>query len=655
VPGTELPTSPGSAVYWDARTHLSGLRVWQYTAPIVPGVQVDADTCYWVSIMGAGRPDCTVHWNESRDGNNYRVRDDDSNWGYEDIRLSDYAFCVDLGIVPATTPWVDGGCGDLDVACCHRNRTCSDGLLSDCAAEGGVFFPTGTGYPFESCDDVTCPVPLNDDCENAKRICENVCTHPTNSLLSSRWSCEVTADCPSPDVCAPWAPDLDNGYCVNLDLLDDGPVCSRSALDCYDSSQCQPYPDHEIYRCYANTDNRLATTDGPSAGAACFSSGENSFQADVWNKLVSPCNGILVVDECRSQLTYDGMLSVHGNHTANYDLTACPITTNDDLLMCNDDFCPGSATVSGVQAHVVDGAVYLLRIGGWAGGGTLESADQGRATMNIGFICPATVPAFPPTLPANARHWYAKNRYLSMNLANNANNPVAYEVTVAQMYRCSNDEGRACVTNADCLAGGTCIAHADVGSVVGYIGLPVNPNGACDPGLHACCHPNDDCGGEFFADVISTPWFRVWTEDTVHLTGCEIIPAVVYEIRAIDLATGGPSVPLTIGTIPKPDLQYGDCVGEVAGGQFTPPQGVVNVTDLQAYLISNKGGFGGTAPVHTTWVDLHGLSLDICPSGTCVIPQQILNVSDMQLIRFGMQGDKYVDTPGQENPGNCPP
>jgi len=36
------------------------------------------------------------------------------------------------------------------------------------------------------------------------------------------------------------------------------------------------------------------------------------------------------------------------------------------------------------------------------------------------------------------------------------------------------------------------------------------------------------------------------------------------------------------------------------------------------------------------------------------VPQQILNVGDLQTIKFGYLGQTYVETPGQENPGDCP-
>jgi len=703
LPGTELTDSPGLDVEWDSRSSQPGYRTWRYSAPIDPPVQVEFGECYWLSIMGRGRPDCTVHWTESRDGNNYRMHDNDGIWGYEDLRQSDYSWWVDIGIVQAVTPWVDGGCGDIEVACCRRDRSCLEGLLSECLADNGIFFPIDAdpNAPLHSCVDVTCPGPLNDNCEDAIPICQSVCTYPvanedcigagdpaacctgagsgTCNRLSSRWTCNTDDDCPDPDVCLPWDTDPDNGFCVNDDLLPDGPVCSRSAADCYDGSSCRPVVNAEVMRCFANKDNRLATTDGPSAGGACFASGENSFQADIWHRIDAPCTGIVVIDECRSQLTYDGMLAVFGDRTPEYADTACPITTNDDLLMCNDDFCPGSAVLSGVQANVVRNATYLLRSGGWSGSGSIHDASQGRATMNIGMICLSVPPPGPCVgVPEDPEHQARKNRYISMDLTTNMPYSVAYEITVAEMNRCTVDQRRVCLPSAPagdpdacpnicngnhdlqcsddemcggfapCIPSGPCGGTSDVGTVLGYIGEPTYAAGAC--------FPNDDCDGQYFADVVSAPVYRIWTEETVHVTGCEISPAIVYEIRAVDQLGGSDCEPFLIGTVGKPSgVHYGDVAGPVTAGAFGPPDGFVSVIDVSCYLITNQGRRGSTVPAHTTWVDLHGDADETCDPGVpCVVPQGILNVSDLSRIKFGFIGKTYVETPGQMAPGDCP-
>ena len=59
---------------------------------------------------------------------------------------------------------------------------------------------------------------------------------------------------------------------------------------------------------------------------------------------------------------------------------------------------------------------------------------------------------------------------------------------------------------------------------------------------------------------------------------------------------------------------------------------------------------------HTTSADLHGVAAYDCdtPLTGCIVPQQILNVSDLQTITFGFQGQTYEETPGQVLSGDCP-
>jgi hypothetical protein len=87
-----------------------------------------------------------------------------------------------------------------------------------------------------------------------------------------------------------------------------------------------------------------------------------------------------------------------------------------------------------------------------------------------------------------------------------------------------------------------------------------------------------------------------------------------YEIRAtVDGIVF--TDPLEVATIHKPgNGWYRDVVGIGTGHLppepgFTGPNGAVNVTDVQAFLLTVQGP---TSPsVHTTWVDLHGLGVGI--------------------------------------------
>jgi len=54
-----------------------------------------------------------------------------------------------------------------------------------------------------------------------------------------------------------------------------------------------------------------------------------------------------------------------------------------------------------------------------------------------------------------------------------------------------------------------------------------------------------------------------------------------------------------------------------------------------------------SASAHTTWVDLHGL-------GAGSPPDFILDVSELQRIKFGFLGQIFTDVPEQLDPEDCP-
>jgi len=330
---------------------------------------------------------------------------------------------------------------------------------------------------------------------------------------------------------------------------------------------------------------------------------------------------------------------------------------DDDSDVDGSDYTEFVACFTGSDGGPVAGA---CEIDDFDADGDVDCAD-----WNL-FVIAWTEPGEPPDFaqciiqvpqPASSPHDARKNRYISVN-ANNAE-PVALQVELTSMKRCDGDLRRACVVDADCpgictlnqdlqctndtICGGygpcmptsPCVQHPDVGSVTRWVGVP----------FESVCTPLDDCSGQWFAHLADDPTYRVWTESVIHITDCRIVPVADYAVRATFEAPIF-SNPLIIGTIAKPQVHYADCVGPVdpGTGEFLPADGYTNVTDVQAYLIANQGG--ATAP-HTTWVDLHSGSVP-------VVPQQILNVGDLQTIKFGFLGQTYVDTPGHEDPGDCP-
>ena len=353
---------------------------------------------------------------------------------------------------------------------------------------------------------------------------------------------------------------------------------------------------------------------------------------------------------------------------------------NGVLDECEGDDCNGNGTLD--ECDIADGADtdcdvnYVPDLcdfancdgdpgcGDCTSNGILDRCDIDNGTLNDanGDGFPDECELHTPASAGPPHHDAPKHRYISI-VPNNVVS-VAFRVELTSMQRCFGDPRRACIVDGDCpgvcdndnnlqcendgiCGGGTCVPtspcvqHSSVGAAK-WVDEPFSNT----------CLPLYDCAGQWFSNLTDTAVYRVWTEDTLHITACEIVPVASYEVRSTaDGVTF--SDPLMIGTINKPQVQYGDCVGPVVGGAYTPPDGFTNVTDVQAYLIANQGG--ASAP-HTTWVDVHGALVgSACTGGDCIVPQQILNVGDLQTIKFGFLGQTYVETPGQENPGDCPP
>ncbi|MHC4695393.1 MAG: M28 family metallopeptidase [Planctomycetota bacterium] len=183
--------------------------------------------------------------------------------------------------------------------------------------------------------------------------------------------------------------------------------------------------------------------------------------------------------------------------------------------------------------------------------------------------------------------------------------------------------------------------------IVGWVAEPFDPSCEDEYGT-----PNGDpCESvDYVARIASEAVYRHWNESVVHVGDCETIPVATYAVWAtLDGVVFSP--PLELATIKKPGTRYyGDVVGTGTGDLpplpgFTGPNRAVNVTDVQAFLLTVQGP---TSPsVHTTWVDMHGLE-----EGSP--PNFILNVSDLQRILFGIEGFTYTATPGQLNPADCP-
>ncbi|UCE58963.1 MAG: S8 family serine peptidase [Phycisphaerales bacterium] len=250
-----------------------------------------------------------------------------------------------------------------------------------------------------------------------------------------------------------------------------------------------------------------------------------------------------------------------------------------------------------------------------------------------------------PPAYASPPHDTRKNRYISVDPNTNGFHLVAMQISLSSMLRCSGDPAAACSEDSDCEPGtGPCAEHPSVGTVLGWIGAPWDASCYGEDGT-----PNGNpCTGEYLTRVVDEPVFMRWP--TVHIADCQIVPVATYDLRLTKDGTVL-SEPLPVGTILKAaPWHYGDTVGVGTGDLpplpgFTPPNQIVNVNDVTAYLLTAKGD--STPSVHPTWVDVHGL-------GDGAPPNYLLNVSDLQRILFGLEGQRYSDAADQLDPGDCP-
>ncbi len=228
-----------------------------------------------------------------------------------------------------------------------------------------------------------------------------------------------------------------------------------------------------------------------------------------------------------------------------------------------------------------------------------------------------------------ALHQAKKNRHLSINPAITCPDTIAIELKLVSMKRCSADDELSCEVNGDCPTGQTCIEHGDVNNVTRWVGEPFDPTGT---------------SGMFYAHAVESPVYREWTEQVVHIADCEIVPVATYQLRSTTDGTTF-SDPVTISTIAKPTSKhYGDVVGGLTSDGWTFPQGVVNVTDVQAVVLARQGA--STKP-HTTWVDIFGPVEGAAPDG-------VITCDDIQRTAFGFEGDPYTSAPEQRDPSACP-
>lgn len=193
------------------------------------------------------------------------------------------------------------------------------------------------------------------------------------------------------DVCAERAvacqtqtPQPDAGVCATPDGADPAladRLCSVTSQDCAFGHACLPY-ENTAYRCVVNGDNRLATSDGPEAGAVCGFAEENRLQGDIWYEYTAPCSGTLTVQMCNGTF-YDAVLAIYPPDEGG----ACVCPDKGELpLVCNDDACsPGGPAIASTE--VAEGACYVIRVAGYSLDQTEAGAARGISRLDIGVLC----------------------------------------------------------------------------------------------------------------------------------------------------------------------------------------------------------------------------------------------------------------------------
>ena len=141
---------------------------------------------------------------------------------------------------------------------------------------------------------------------------------------------------------------------------------------------------------------------------------------------------------------------------------------------------------------------------------------------------------------------------------------------------------------------------------------------------------------EATASVVPDPLFLPSWPAIVRAGDCEIVPAATYEIRATtDGVDFGPPIVVDTTAAPTPRF-WGDIVGEFNGVAWTPPNGVQNISDVQAAILTFQIA-ENAAPL--IWADVH-------PE----IPNRVVNINDVFMLILAFQFEPYP----YSAPADCP-
>ena len=280
-----------------------------------------------------------------------------------------YAICTD------SVQFTDGGVGnDWCYFGCFNN---SNTGLSPLAAQGSSFaIGTPNSNTFDSNDQIritgfgTTSAPVNPTWNQAQKTQLG----PFNQFAGNtiRYRTDTTGgNSGSPILLFPTGVAYGvhtHGGCSNSGGANQGTGLNHAAfMNAINNPQgvCQsptPPPNDDCENAIAvgngstNFDTTDATTDGPNLPAGCDEGFGLSLVRDIWYRYTSPCTGTATFDFCGSG--FDTRVAAYA-----FNQNACP----GAFIACNDDSC---GLQSQMTFSVSVGQQYLIRVGGFSGGGT---------------------------------------------------------------------------------------------------------------------------------------------------------------------------------------------------------------------------------------------------------------------------------------------
>jgi hypothetical protein len=146
----------------------------------------------------------------------------------------------------------------------------------------------------------------------------------------------------------------------------------------------------------------------------------------------------------------------------------------------------------------------------------------------------------------------------------------------------------------------------------------------------------DACSGTFVSRIVDEPVFRVWDEPVVYVADCGIAPDSVYSIRTTGDGENFSAPQDGFSTVPKPDKEWADVVGEKFVDTWLPADGFVNFNDIQA-AVQNFEGASDAPPDYL---------IDLADE----VPNMVVNLTDVQMIILAFEGGLYP----YSEPRSCP-